>query len=312
MTLGMRKTHKSNLLLQLYRNRQLYWYLLIPMIWLLIFKYIPMYYVQIAFKKYSIAKGVYNSPWVGFQNFQKFFNAPQFKQIMTNTIYLSLYGFFASFPLPVLLALSMNAMRNQGYKKVIQTVTYMPHFISTVVLVGMLMQFFNCRIGLYGTVYMKLLGHKAPDLLGRASMFRHLYVWSGIWQNMGWSSIIYLSALAAVSNELHEAAMLDGATRFQRCLYVDFPAILPIITITLIMSIGGILGVGFEKTFLMQNPLNLSASEVISTYVYKTSIENSNDFSYGTAIDMFNSVVNLILLIIANGISRHVSETSLW
>lgn len=304
---------KSIFIKQLKRNRQMYLFLLLPLIYLLVFKYWPMLGAQIAFRNFNPTKGIWGSPWIGMKNFIKFFNSYQFSRVMTNTIRISLYSLIAGFPIPILLALALNSLRSERYKKLIQNITYIPHFISVIVLVGMLNQFFNTRVGLYGVVYKLLTGEVAPDLLANPKSFIHMYVWSGIWQGMGWSTIVYIAALAGVSNEHHEAAICDGASRFQRVLYIDFPAILPTITITLILRCGSLLGVGFEKTFLMQNNLNLRSSEVISTYVYKVGLAaGAGDFSYATAIGLFNSIVNLILLALVNWISRRVGDSSLW
>ncbi|MBO4299727.1 MAG: sugar ABC transporter permease [Clostridia bacterium] len=296
------------------QNWELYLFLLIPLAFIIIFHYVPMIGVQIAFRKYRIADGIWGSKWVGFAQFQKFFKSPQFKTIVPNTIILSLYGLLANFPLPIILALSLNVLRNKRFKMTIQMISYMPHFISTVVLVGMLIAILNPRIGMYGIVYQAFHDGKAPkDLMGQAKLFRHLYVWSGVWQNMGWSSIIYLAALSAVDTELHEAAQIDGASRFQRVLHIDFPTILPTAIILLIMNAGRIMSIGFEKAYLMQNDLNKSTSEIISTYVYYVGMTSgTGDFSYATAIDLFNAVINLIMLVLVNGISRKVTDTSLW
>ena len=296
------------------QNWELYLFLLIPLAFIIIFHYVPMIGVQIAFRKYRIADGIWGSKWVGFAQFQKFFKSPQFKTIVPNTIILSLYGLLANFPLPIILALSLNVLRNKRFKMTIQMISYMPHFISTVVLVGMLIAILNPRIGTYGIVYQAFHDGKAPtDLMGQAKLFRHLYVWSGVWQNMGWSSIIYLAALSAVDTELHEAAQIDGASRFQRVLHIDFPTILPTAIILLIMNAGRIMSIGFEKAYLMQNDLNKSTSEIISTYVYYVGMTSgTGDFSYATAIDLFNAVINLIMLVLVNTVSKKVTDTSLW
>ena len=295
------------------RRWQLFLFLLIPVIWVLIFNYAPMVGIQIAFRKYKIRDGIWGSRWVGLANFTKFFGSYQFQRVLVNTMRVSLYSLAAGFPLPIVLALCMNALTNQRYKKFIQTLTYIPHFISTVVMVGMLMQIFNSNTGLYGRLGWLFTGQRPEDILSQASVFPHMYVWSGVWQGMGWSSIIYMAALSSVDASLHEAAEIDGASRFQRCIYIDFPCILPTATILLIMNAGNIMSVGFEKVFLMQNSLNLSTSEVISTYVYKVSLTASgSDFSYGTAIGLFNSVINLMLLVIVNFISKRLTENSLW
>lgn len=296
------------------QNWELYMFLLIPVAFIIIFHYWPMFGVQIAFRKYRIADGIWGSQWVGLAQFQKFFKSPQFKTVVPNTIWLSLYGLVAGFPLPIVLALALNVLRSKRYKMTVQMITYMPHFISTVVLVGMMIAIFNPRIGLYGIIYQAMSGGKAPrDLMGQAGAFRHLYVWSGVWQNMGWSSIIYLAALSAVDTELHEAAQIDGASRFKRVIHVDLPAIMPTAIILLIMNTGNIMSIGFEKAYLMQNNLNKSTSEIISTYVYYIGMTSgTGDFSYATATNLFNSVINLALLVIVNTISRKVTETSLW
>jgi ABC-type polysaccharide transport system, permease component len=296
------------------RSWQMYLFLLLPLIYLLVFKYEPMLGAQIAFRQYAPRMGIWGSKWVGFAQFTKFFQSYQFERVLTNTLSLSLYSLLAGFPLPILAALCINALRSNRYRSIIQNVTYMPHFISTVVMVGMLMQVFNSRIGIYGVGYRLLTGlQDVPDLLAKPGVFPHLYVWSGIWQSTGWGTIIYVAALSAVDPELHEAAVIDGASRFARLRHVDFPAILPTVTIMLILRCGQIMGIGFDKVYLMQNKLNLSASEVIATYVYKVGLaQGTNDFSYATAIGLFNSVVNMIMLVLVNGISRRASESSLW
>ncbi|MBQ8954124.1 MAG: sugar ABC transporter permease [Clostridia bacterium] len=296
------------------QNWELYLFLLIPLAFIIIFHYVPMIGVQIAFRKYRLADGIWGSKWVGFQQFQKFFKSPQFKTIVPNTIILSLYGLLANFPIPIILALALNVLRNKRFKMTIQMISYMPHFISTVVLVGMLIAILNPRIGMYGIIYRALNDGQTPrDLMGQAAAFRHLYVWSGVWQNMGWSSIIYLAALSAVDTELHEAAQIDGASRYKRVIHIDFPTILPTAIILLIMNAGRIMSIGFEKAYLMQNSLNKSTSEIISTYVYYVGMTSgTGDFSYATAIDLFNAVINLIMLVLVNGISKKVTDTSLW
>ncbi len=293
---------------------QLYLFLALPILYFLLFKYYPMFGLQIAFKKYTIVKGIFDSPWVGMKNFTKFLNAYQFRTILRNTLTISFYAIMAAFPFPILFALLLNTVEKMAVKKTVQTITYIPHFISIVVLVGMLMQFFNPMAGVYGTVTRALTGETPADIFANPSAFPHLYVWSGVWQGFGYNSIIYIAALTNVSPELHEAAEVDGASRFQRVLHVDLPALLPTITIMLIMRTGHIMSIGFEKAYLMQNSLNLSTSEIISTFVYKKGLASgsANDYSYATAIDLFNSVINLILIVTVNSICRKLSETSLW
>lgn len=296
------------------RSWQLYLFLLLPLVWLLVFCYYPMAGLQIAFKKYSISKGIWGSPWIGLKNFRRFFASYQFRRIIGNTLILSFYSLLASFPLPIALALGLNAMRSERYRRFIQNVVYLPHFISTIVLIGILYQMFNPRTGVYGIAYSALHdGQYAPNIVGQANTFRHFYVWSGVWQSMGWNSVIYIAALSGVDKALHEAAQIDGASRLQRLIHVDVPHLLPTVSIMLILRMGSIMSVGFEKVYLMQNNLNLPASEVISTYVYKVAMASgTSDFSYSTAIGMFNSVVNLLLLVAVNGISRRLGETGLW
>lgn len=294
-------------------NWQLYLMLLLPVIWLLVFCYAPMSGIQIAFKDFKIRQGIWGSPWVGFDNFERFFTSYQFFRVLKNTLVISLYSLIASFPLPIVLALSLNVVRKAAYKKFVQMVTYIPHFISVIVIVGMILQMFNSRIGLYGTVYTALTGQPAPDILSKASAFPHLYVWSGVWQEVGWGSIIYLSALSAVDPALHEAAIVDGASRFKRVLVLDLPTVLPTATIMLIMNAGRIMTIGFEKVYLMQNDLNLTTSEIISTYVYKVSLgPTGGDFSLGAAIGLFNSVINLVLILLVNAVTKRMGGTSLW
>lgn len=290
---------------------QLYLFLALPLVYLLVFKYYPMLGAQIAFKEFRPQYGIWGSEWVGFANFERFFSSYQFQRVITNTLVLSFYSLLASFPIPIILALMLNSLRNKRFKNVIETIAYIPHFISIVVLVGMMMQMLNPHIGILGAIY-RLFGQSAPDLFGSPAAFPHLYVWSGIWQNTGWGTIIYTAALAGVDQELHEAAEIDGASRFQRILHIDLPSILPTVTIMLILNAGNIMSIGFEKDYLMQTDLNLRSSEIISTYVYKVSFVQGSDFSYAGAIGLFNSVVNMALLVTVNAISGKLSETSLW
>ena len=288
---------------------QLHVMILVPVIYLLIFHYVPLYGAQIAFRDYRPRDGIMGSEWVGLKWFQKFLSSYNFKSIFSNTILLSFYQIFVGFPIPIIFALFLNACRGERFKQITQTITYMPHFISIVVLVAILNMLLNPVSGVYGTVYRLLGGDGYPtDVRPLAGAFRHLYVWSDVWQNMGWDTIIYTAALASVSQDNHEAAMLDGASRFQRILHVDLPAILPTIGIMLIMRCGSVMAVGFEKVYLMQNPMNLTVSEVISTHVYKVGMGSAKDMSYAAAIDLFNSVINCILLVTVNYISKKISK----
>lgn len=292
---------------------QLYLLLILPVIYILVFAYVPMGGLVIAFKKYNVRSGIWGSPWVGLDNFIKFFTSYKFPIIMKNTLTLSLYSLVVTFPIPIIFALLLNAMLGKKYSKVIQTVTYVPYFISTVVMVGLIFQILNNRSGLYGSLYTLFTNKTAPNILSQGKLFKHIYVWSGVWQTTGYSAIIYIAALSGVDQSLHEAAEIDGASRFQRLLYIDVPTILPTASIMLILAVGNIMNVGFEKVLLMQNNLNLNYSEIISTYVYKVGLASGiNDFSMSTAISMFNSVINFILLIIANWGSKKLSDNGIF
>ena len=274
----------------------------------MIFNYWPMLGAQIAFRDYQPRAGIWNSPWVGFKHFIKFFHSYQFERVLGNTLILSFYSLAASFPLSILMALAINLVRRTGFKKFVQTVSYMPYFISVVVLVGILNQVLSPVVGIYGGVYRLFCGSGyPPDILANAGTFRHLYVWSGIWQSLGWNTIIYLAALSSVDLELHEAAQLDGANRLKRVVYIDLPILLPTAAIMLILSVGSLMSVGFDKAYLMQNNANLSASEIISTYIYKTGMNNGTaQFSYATAIGLFNSAVNCCMLLVVNKLADKV------
>lgn len=305
--------HKKSLGKRILTCWQLYVFLIIPLVYLIIFCYGPMTGLQLAFKKFQANLGIWGSPWVGFSQFEKFFSSYMFVRVLKNTLVLSIYGLIAGFPMPIILALVLNSLRSEKYKKFAQTVTYLPYFISTVVLVGILNQVLNPRIGLLANLLTMVGVTEVPNLLASPTAFSHLYVWSGIWQSMGYNSIIYIAALASTDPELHEAAQIDGASRFQRVIHIDFPTILPTASILLIMNAGRIMSVGFEKAYLMQNGLNTTVSEVISTYVYKVSLAASiPDFSYGTAIDLFNSVINMVLIVTVNTINKRIGGSSLF
>lgn len=292
------------------RMWQVYLLILPTLIYILVFKYLPMYGLLMAFENYKPAKGILNSQWVGLKHFQRFFAQPRALSIVWNTFYISFFGLIIGFPFPIILALLMNCLNNKVFKRTVQTVTYMPHFISTVVMVGMLMVMLNPTYGVINTFIQKM-GGESVFFFGSEEWFMPLYIFSGIWQGMGWNSIVYLASLAAVDPSLHEAAIVDGASRFQRVLHIDFPCILPTIVIFLILSGGNLLSVGFEKIYLMQNSLNSKVSEVISTYVYKRGLIGG-EFSFSSAVGLMNSGVNLVMLVIVNAVSRKVSETSLW
>jgi ABC-type polysaccharide transport system permease subunit len=295
-----------------FRNWQLYLLFIFPLAWFLIFRYLPMLGLQIAFKDYMPGSTIWNAKWMGFKNFIKFFNHHYFTLLIRNTLSITIYQLIASFPIPIIFALALNTTHRDWVKKPVQYVTYMPYFISTVVMVGILMQLLNPRIGVVNNLF-EFFGGKRIDFMADPKLFSSVFVWSGIWQYFGWNSIIYLAALSGISPELHEAAKIDGASRFKRIIHVDIAGIMPTMVILLIMNCGQIMSVGFEKIFLMQNNLNLSASQVIATYVYNVGLRTMPpEFSYGTAIDMFNSVINLVLIISVNKIAQKFGETSLW
>jgi putative aldouronate transport system permease protein len=292
------------------KHWELYLLVLPPVLYLLIFKYIPMVGVQIAFKDFSVVKGIWGSPWVGLKHFEAFFESPNFWLLIKNTIGISFYSLLAGFPIPILLALALNEIRTGYFKKTVQMVTYAPHFISTVVMVSIIILMLSPHVGVVDKLF-TFLGFPMTNFMGIPEYFKSIYVWSGVWQGMGYSSIIYIAALAGVDPSLYEAAKMDGASRLRKIWHIDLPTLVPVTVIMLILSLGSIMGVGFEKIYLMQNPLNTSASEVISTYVYKVGLIGAN-FSFSSAVGLFNSVINLILLVIVNGISRKVSQNSLW
>ena len=292
------------------RHWQLYVMLILPVTYLIIFAYLPMGGAVIAFKDYSIRGGIWGSDWVGLKHFKNFFTTPDFKVLMRNTLALSLYSLVISFPMPILLALAINEMRGRHYKKVVQMVTYLPYFISTVVLVGIMQNIFSIRTGLVNNI-ITALGGTAVDFMGKPELFRSLYVWSGVWQTAGYSAIIYIAALAGVSPELKEAAIVDGASRLQRIWHVDLPAIRPTVVTMLIFACGNMINIGFDKVFLMQNSMNLAKSEVIATFVYKVGLVNA-DYGFSTAAGLFQSLVSFIMLVTVNQISKKITETSLW
>jgi ABC-type polysaccharide transport system permease subunit len=304
---------RARLLHQIRDRWQIYLLLVLPLVYLFIFAYGPMVGLVIAFKRYNFALGIFGSPWVGLDNFKRFLQSYKFVQVLRNTLTLSFYSLFVTFPIPIIFALLLNALPYPKYQKLIQTVTYIPHFISTVVMVGLIFQLLNNRTGLYGALWMLLTNVMPPDLLAVGSNFKHIYVWSAVWQGTGYASIIYFAALSNVDPTLHEAALVDGATRFQRVLYVDIPCIMPTASIMLILAVGGIMNVAFEKTLLMQNSLNINFSEVISTYVYKVGLASGvNDFSLSAAIGMFNSIINFFLLVFANWGSKKLNGSGIF
>jgi len=289
---------------------QFYLILLLPILYVLVFHYVPMWGIIIAFKRYTPSSGIAKSPWVGLLYFEQFFKSPSSLKIIWNTLILSIYSIIAGFPIPIMLAIALNEVRMVRFKKIVQMVTYAPYFISTVVMVGLMFQLTDPRIGIVNQI-IQLLGGKPVNFMGEPGLFRHMYVWSGIWQSAGYSSVIYLAALSGINVELQEAAIIDGASRVKRIWYVDLPCIKSTIMVLLILNLGYAMNVGFEKVYLMQNSLNVSRAEIISTYVYKVGLVTAN-FSFATAIGLFNSIVNLVLLIISNYVVKRLFDTSLW
>ena len=307
-----RHEQRAKLWLRIRRNWQLYALLLLPIIWLIVFRYAPMYGAQIAFRQYSPAFGIEGSPWVGLANFERFLNSPKFEPVIINTLVLSFYALIAGFPIPIILALSLNQVRARMFRSSVQMITYAPHFISTVVIVGMLFQFLHPRVG-FTAVLANALGLNAANWMGDPGAFRHIFVWSGVWQETGFGAIIYLAVLSTVDPALHEAAVVDGASRLQRIRYIDIPSLLPTAMVLLVLSTGRVLEVQFEKVYLMQSPLNLGVAEVINTYVYKVGLLSPIlDFSYSTAIGLLKGIVGLLLLITVNHAARRLTSNSAW
>lgn len=301
---------RTSLWRRIVRNKGLYLLVLPLVIYFAVFYYAPLYGLQIAFKDFKPVLGITGSPFAGMKHLSKFLNSFSFVSLLRNTLTLSLYGLVVNFPLAILLALIIHYIPNLRFKKIVQTATYAPYFVSTVVLVGMLFIFFAPESGMVNKVIVAL-GGNASDFVGSASLFPHMYVWSGVWQRIGWNSIIYIAALTAVSPDLHEAATVDGATKLQRILHIDLPAILPTAVIMLILDSGRIMSVGYEKVYLMQTSSNLLTSEIISTYVYKIGLQNAQ-YSYAAAIGFFNNVVNCVLLLIVNKVANKLSGSGLW
>ncbi len=294
---------------RLHKNRQLYVLILPAIISVFIFHYIPIYGVQVAFKDFRASMEIWGSPWVGLKHFARFFEMPFFGMMIRNTLSISLYS-LATFPCAVIVALLLNELRNERFKKVVQMVSYAPHFVSTVVVCSMVLIFFDKNRGLANNV-LALLGRERISFIETPKYFSSLYVWSGVWSSVGWNTIIYLAALSSISPEMIEAARIDGASQWKILWHINVPSILPTIVTLLILNTGSILSVGFEKIYLLQNPLNLDASRVISTYVYEVGM-GSGQFSYSTAIGLFNNVVNVVCIVLVNQISRTVTHISMW
>lgn len=292
------------------KNWILYAMILPVVIYYIIFSYVPMYGVQIAFKDYSIKKGIWDSAWVGLKHFNRFFSSYNFKQLLGNTLGISVYSLLVGFPIPILFALLLNYLMHMRLKKFIQMVSYAPHFISTVVMCGMISIFLAPDTGILN-VLRQLVGLESVNFLANPDWYKSIHVWTGVWQGMGWSAIIYISALAGVDYEMHEAAIVDGATKLQRIMHIDLPSIKSTIMMLLVLDFGKLMNVGFEKVYLLQNSLNKSGASVISTYVYEIGLINA-DYSFSTAVGLFNSVINVILLVSANLFSKKFADESLF
>ena len=308
--IGVKSARRKPPLRRLIESWQLYVLLLPTMAYMLLFNYVPMYGLQIAFRNYEARSGFWGSAWVGAKHFQDFFSSPQFSQLLFNTLRISLTSLVFSFPLPILLALLINEVKNRRFKKGIQNITYAPYFISTVILVSIINVFLSKTDGLINQL-IRAMGGSSVDFLGKADLFVPIYVVSSLWQHTGWGSIIYIAALSGVDLELHDAAQIDGANLIKRIWHINLPCILPTAVIMFVLSCGHIMSVGYEKIYLMQNAINLSVSEVISTYVYKVGLIKVQ-FSYTTAIGLFNNLINVALLLLSNWMARRLTDVSLF
>lgn len=303
------KNINKDLLKRIYKSRYLYIMLLPTIAFYIIFHYLPMYGIIIAFKDFKASRGILGSPWVGFKHFEQFFSSYYFFRLIRNTFLLNFYGLIFGFPAPIILAILLNELRSEKFKRFVQSVSYLPHFISVVIVVGFIVDFFS-QNGIVNNL-LSLFGIEPINFLIEPKWFRPLYVGSGIWQGIGWGSIIYLAAISGIDPELYEAAIIDGAGRFRKIISITIPSIAPTIIIQLIFRIGGMMSVGFEKVFLMYNPSTYETADVISTFVYRSGLQSAQ-YSYAAAIGLFNTIINFILLIGANYISRVTTESSLW
>ena len=304
-----RPARPSRLKRDLIRNKYLYLMVIPVVVYYLIFNYLPMYGISIAFMDFKPRLGFAGSNWVGLDNLQQFFDSIYFGRLVRNTLTLSIYGLVFGFPIPIIFAILLNELTNLRFKKVVQTVTYLPHFITTVVIASLVIMFTNADG--FITQIADTLGGSGSSLIGDPKYFRSIYTISGIWQGFGWGSIIYLAAITGISGELFEAATIDGANKLRRIWHITLPGILPTIVIMLILSIGGMMSVGWEKAFLLQVPATFETSDIVSTYVYRKGFQDM-DYSFSTAVDLFNSGINVILLAVSNFISRKVTDSSLW
>lgn len=291
-------------------NYQLYLLILPALLCVILFSYVPMYGIQIAFKDFRPAQGIAGSQWVGMEHFVRFLRTPLFVRVVRNTLGISLYSLLVGFPVPILLAIMINEVRSRWFQKTVQMITYAPYFISTVAMCGMLLLFLKKDTGVINAL-VDFLGGTRTDLINRPELFWSIYVWSGVWQGMGWSSIIYIAALTSVDETIVEAALIDGANRMQKIMHIDLPTIRPTIIILLIMNVGSLLNVGYEKTLLLQTSLNMDTADVISTYTYRLGVLQGQ-YDYTTAIGLFNQVINAILLVLVNWVAGRLGDTRLW
>lgn len=308
----MNNKKKKSWLTEIKTNWQLYVMCLIPFIYIVVFKYFPMVGAQIAFRQYVPSQGIWGSEWVGFKHFIRFFNDQQWFKIVKNTVAISFYSLVLTIPFPIILAISLDYAKNKLFRKTVQMVTFLPHFLSTVIIVGLMNLIFDNRVGVVTHILESIVGTDV-NILGDARNFRSLYVWSGIWQNVGWNSILYISALASVDTQIHEAAIIDGANKLRRIWHIDLPTIKPTVAVMVIMNMGTILSVGFDKTYMMQNAINLEYSEVLSTFEYKRGTGGIiPNYSYGSAIGLMVAVINFMTIAISNKISNKLSGSGLW
>lgn len=293
------------------RTKYLQFMMIIPLAYLIIFHYIPMYGVTIAFKDFNIRLGILRSPWIGFDNFRRFFEYPYFARILKNTVLLRFFGLVFSFPAPIILALALNEVYSGTYKRVVQTVSFLPHFIAVATMVGMMTAFLSPVSGFVNSILSNWFGMKPVYFMLKPEWFRPLYIGSGIWQGIGWGAIIYLAALSRVNQDLIDSSTIDGCTRIRKIWHINLPTIRSTVIILLLLNMGRLFSVGAEKVLLMYTPATYETADVISTYVYRRGIL-SGDFSYGTAVGLFSSVINLAMLYSANWLARKFTETSLW
>ena len=306
---AMPKKSFKKVLLECRRDWQLYLLILLPILAVLVFHYIPIYGIQIAFRKYQPSKGIWGSPFVGLKYFEQFVHYPKFAQIMLNTLRISLYSLL-TFPFPVIYAIMLNDLKDGFYKRAAQMLTYAPHFISTVVLCSITLLFLNRDTGVVNTI-IRAFGGEGDEWMAKSYLFAPIYVITDLWQNLGWNSIIYLAALSSLDPELMDASRVDGANRWHIVHHIYIPHLMPTVIIMLLLKMGSMVSIGFEKVFLLQNPLNLDSSVVLSTYVYEQGI-SKGQFSYSAAVGLFEHLINIFMVVTFNAISRRVSETSLW